>query len=244
LAAAGLLVVDRIGRGVVAAVVALAVLAGLGGPAAYAVDTATTPHTGSIPSAGPAVAGGFGPGGGGFRARFGGNAAGGPPPARAFPGGGFRGTGGFPGTGGNGTPGGFFGGLGGFRGGLRGAGGLLDAAKVSSALAKALSEDATSYRWVAAAVGSNNAAGYQLATQLPVMPLGGFNGSDPSPTLAQFEQYVRAGEIHWFIASGGIGGRSQGGSDAASQIASWVEAHYSSTTVGGVTLYDLTRPSS
>ena len=35
------------------------------GPAAYAVATAATPHTGSIPSAGPAVAGGFGPGGGG-----------------------------------------------------------------------------------------------------------------------------------------------------------------------------------
>ena len=98
---------------------------------------------------------------------------------------------------------------------------------------------------MAAAVGSNNAAGYQLATQLPVMPLGGFNSSDPSPNLAQFEQYVQARKIHWFIASGGLGGmRSQGGSDVAGQISSWVEAHYASTTVDGVTLYDLTRPSS
>ena len=33
-----------------------------------------------------------------------------------------------------------------------------------------------------AAIGSQNASGYQLATGDPVMPIGGFNGSDPSPT--------------------------------------------------------------
>ena len=54
-----------------------------------------------------------------------------------------------------------------------------------------------------AAVGANNAAGYQLASEEPVMAIGGFNGSDPSPTLAQFEEYVANGQIHWFIASGG-----------------------------------------
>ena len=76
------------------------------------------------------------------------------------------------------------------------------------------------------------------------MPLVGFNGSDPSPTLAQFEAWVRAGKIHWFIAGGGVGGmRRQGGSDVAGQIEAWVEAHYAATTVDGVTLYDLTRPS-
>ena len=34
------------------------------------------------------------------------------------------------------------------------------------------------------------------------MPIGGFNGSDPSPTLAQFQQYVADGRIHWFIGGG------------------------------------------
>ena len=56
----------------------------------------------------------------------------------------------------------------------------------------ALSADADQYTWVAAAIGSQNAAGLQLGTQLPVMAIGGFNGSDPSPTLAQF-QAVRPG---------------------------------------------------
>ena len=54
----------------------------------------------------------------------------------------------------------------------------------------------------AAAVGANNAAGYQLASQQPVMAIGGFNGSDPSPTLAQFQQYVADGQVHWFIDGG------------------------------------------
>ncbi len=42
----------------------LALIAGLGGPLAYSIDTAATAHTGSIPTAGPGVAGSSGgPGG-------------------------------------------------------------------------------------------------------------------------------------------------------------------------------------
>jgi hypothetical protein len=59
-----------------------------------------------------------------------------------------------------------------------------------------LKQDASDYAWVAATVGANNAAGYQLATGDPAMPIGGFNGSDLSPTLAQLQQYVREGRIH------------------------------------------------
>jgi len=54
----------------------LALIAGLAGPAAYALDTVGTAHTGAIPSAGPASVGfGGGPGGtpggrGGFQDEF------------------------------------------------------------------------------------------------------------------------------------------------------------------------------
>ncbi|MFL5332083.1 MAG: glycosyl transferase, partial [Geminicoccaceae bacterium] len=165
--------------------------------------------------------GGFGPGGfgpgGGFRGGQGG------PMAQA------GGTGTAPGVT-TGTP------------GAVGMGGLLDAGSVSDAAAAALSEDASSYTWVAATIGANNAAGYQLATELPVMPIGGFNGTDPSPTLQQFEQWVSEGKIHWFIA-GGVGMGGDGGSSTAAQITSWVGSNFSSTTVGGVTMYDLTDPS-
>jgi hypothetical protein len=74
------------------------------------------------------------------------------------------------------------------------------------------------------------------------MAIGGFNGTDPAPTLAQFETYVRDGDIHYFIAGGGGGFGGGGGATAASQITSWVESHETATTVDGVTVYDLIAP--
>jgi hypothetical protein len=125
-----------------------------------------------------------------------------------------------------------------------GMGGLLNAATVSDQMKSLLDADADRYTWVAAAVGSQNASGYQLATGGPVMAVGGFNGSDPSPTLAQFQQYVADRKIHYFIGGGGFGGgrgaTSSGGSNYSSQIAEWVAANFTSQTVDGVTLYDLT----
>jgi hypothetical protein len=103
---------------------------------------------------------------------------------------------------------------------------------------------------VAATVGANEAAGYQLATDDPVMAIGGFNGTDPTPTLAQFQQHVRDGDVHWFISGrrfggGGFGGGGfgGGGSSTSSAISSWVSANFTSETVGGVTVYDLTSSS-
>lgn len=105
----------------------------------------------------------------------------------------------------------------------------------------ALTTNADRYTWVAAALGSQNAAGLQLAAQAPVMPIGGFNGSDPSPTLAQFQQYVADGQIHYLLASGGFGG-SNGGSSVGSQILSWAASNYTKVTIGSMTFYDLTAP--
>jgi hypothetical protein len=99
--------------------------------------------------------------------------------------------------------------------------------------------DAGDLTWAAAAVGSNTAAGYQLAAGLPVMAVGGFNGTDPSPTLAQFQELVAAKKIHWFVGSAGSDRAQSGGSEAAAAIAVWVQEHYTATTVGGTTLYDL-----
>jgi len=121
-------------------------------------------------------------------------------------------------------------------------GGLLDTSGPSDNLVTALEPDAANDTWAAAVVGSNNAAGYQLATELPVMPIGGFNGSDPSPTLEQFQQWVSEGRVHWFIA-GGVGFGGDGGSSVSAQITSWVESTFVSQTVDGVTIYDLTDPS-
>ncbi|WP_328464796.1 glycosyltransferase family 39 protein [Actinoplanes sp. NBC_00393] len=229
---------------------AVALGATLAGPAAYALQTASSPHTGSIPSAGPSVSNGSGsgPGGGGR----------GGAPGGGFPGGGTGGTrgggapGGFPDGGTGGASGSTFpGGTspggssssrgGGVRGG--GMGGLLNAAEVSDEMKALLEQDADQYTWVAAAVGSQSASGYQLATEEPVMAVGGFNGTDPSPTLAQFQEYVANGEIHYFIGGGSFArGGGNGGSNYSSQISEWVAANFTAKTVGNTTVYDLTAP--
>jgi 4-amino-4-deoxy-L-arabinose transferase-like glycosyltransferase len=232
-------------RAVVATVVVVGLMAAFAGPAAYTIDTILTPHSGAIPSAGPTVtaANSFGPGGGagglpnglgGGRGFPGGFAGGG------FGGGGFGGGG--SGAGGfGGVPGGVGGGTGATprSGGFgRGGGSFLNASTPGAALVKLLETDAGHYSWVGATIDANSAAGYQLATDDPIMAIGGFNGTDPAPTLAQFEQYVAAGRIHYFLGSGGGFGA---GSGTSSEIAQWVEQHFTPTTVDGVTVYNLTQ---
>lgn len=223
------------------AVALASIVALLAGPTAYAVDTAGSAHTGSIPSAGPSTGrGGFGAGPGGGRGPGGGQppqlqdgrTGQGQPPQGAGPQGAPGGTGAAPGNGtGTGT---------GNQGGA-GAGGLLDGSTSSESIDALLTQDAGSYTWVAAAIGSNSASGYQLSTEEPVMAIGGFNGSDPSPTLAQFQQLVADGEVHWFIGGGGAGGRGGPGASGgtSTQIQEWVEETFTATTVDGTTLYDL-----
>jgi hypothetical protein len=120
-----------------------------------------------------------------------------------------------------------------------GIGSLLTSTTPGAALTSLLRQNSGLYTWVGATVGSNPAAGYQLAANAPVMAVGGFNGSDPSPTLAQFQQYVHNRQIHYFLGEGSTM-RSGTGSDAAQQIATWIAENYSATTVDGVTVYDLT----
>ncbi|MEZ0051799.1 4-amino-4-deoxy-L-arabinose transferase-like glycosyltransferase [Mycobacterium sp. MAA66] len=131
---------------------------------------------------------------------------------------------------------------GGFPGGF--GGGLLDSPTPGPGLTDLLTADADKYRWTAAVIGSNNAAGYQLAAEAPVLAVGGFNGTDPAPTLAQFQQYVAAHQIHYFIRSSLLMGHgSDSGSDAAQQIAAWVRSNFSPSTVENTVVYDLTAAS-
>jgi 4-amino-4-deoxy-L-arabinose transferase-like glycosyltransferase len=229
LVAAVLLLVPQTGRRLAGATIATALVATLLAPAAYTIDTVLTAHSGSIVTAGPTVAssmGGGGMPGAGTRGGFGGARQGTPPAAPGAQAGGAQ-------AGGNQA------GPGGRTGARGGAGSLLGSSSVGSALSTLLKANASKYTWVAAAIGSNSAAGYQLATQEAVMPVGGFNGSDPSPTLAEFKADVAAGKIHYFI--GGSVGQSNGGSSASSSISTWVAANFTAKTVDGVTLYDLTK---
>lgn len=145
--------------------------------------------------------------------------------------------------GGGGMRGNFTGGMpGGGQGGRQmggGMGSLLTTSTPGEALVSLLQKDSGSYIWAAATVGSNPAASYQLAADVPVMAVGGFNGTDPAPTLAQFQEYVRSGQIHYFVGEGSSMG-STSGSDDAQEIAEWVAQNFTATTVDGTTVYDLT----
>jgi len=118
-------------------------------------------------------------------------------------------------------------------------GGLSGSTQVSSALIKLLEQDASQYKWIAATEGSQSAAPIELATGGDaVMAIGGFNGTDPSPTLAEFEAMVAKHEIHYYV---GQSNNSFGGGNGSSAITSWVAAHFKAETVGGVTVYNLTQ---
>ena len=121
------------------------------------------------------------------------------------------------------------------------AAGGLSGTSTTTALSASLKLDANRYRWVAATLGSQSAAALELASGEPVMAIGGFNGQGGNISLATFEYYVNNHQIHYFVASGG-GGGGPGSSNSDAAITSWVEAHFSATTIGGQTVYDLTSP--
>ncbi|MFE6399433.1 ArnT family glycosyltransferase [Streptomyces alboflavus] len=263
--AAGLLLAARLGRRLALTAVGVGLAASLAGPVAYTLFTVDSPHTGSIVTAGPAGAGRMGGQGGPGRPGGPGGDGGGRPPGQQGQQGqqgqaqgqqgqaqGQQGQaqgqqnpqGQPPGPQGqprqNTPP----------RGQRGGMGGLLNGAQVGTEEKRLLEANASAYTWAAAAIGSQNAASHQLATGEPVMAIGGFNGSDPSPTLAQFKSYVADGRIHYFIAGGGMGGGAGGargggaGGDqgTAAQISSWVTKNFTEVTAGDATFYDLTEP--
>ena len=203
-------------------VAAIGIVALLTGPIIWTACTIATGHTGSIVTAGPSGSMGGGPAGGG--------------------------------PSGNGAPDGASGSAsdssssesasdGNGAGASSSGSGLLGGGSANESLVELLTQNASDYRWAAATTGSQNAASYQLASELPVMAIGGFNGSDPAPTLDKFKAYVAQGLIRYYIASdglgGGMGGTQMGGSTAASEIAEWVAQNYTAQTIGNTTVYDL-----
>ena len=203
-------------------VAAIGIIALLVGPIVWTTCTISTGHTGSIVTAGPGGSMGGGPGGGGPSGNGAPDGAGETAPDDSSN---------------EGTPDGTDAGT------PDGGSGLLGGTSANDSLVELLTQNASGYRWAAATTGSQNAASYQLASELPVMAIGGFNGSDPAPTLDEFKAYVAQGLIRYYIASGGMGGgmggTQMGGSSAASEIAEWVAQNYTAQTIGNTTVYDL-----
>jgi len=141
------------------------------GSAAYAVDTASQAHSGSIPTSGPSSSA------------------------------------------------------------MGGMGGDTSSAAVGTLLSQSTT------KWAAATTGSQSAANLELASGKAVIGIGGWDGSDPAPTLDEFKRYVADKQIHYYLEGGGGPG---GGDGSSSAITAWVTANFAATTVDGQTVYDLT----
>jgi len=240
----------RLNRRLLVGATIASMVAGLIGPIAYTIQTVATPHTGTMPTAGPSIR----------DDRFGGQ----------------FGKNGKAGINSKNMPQGFNGMEGAPSNLSKGGASGNTETKVNKKVVQLLKQDASNYTWVAATVEAMSASPYVLATGESIMDIGGFSGSDPAPTLSEFKSYVKEGKIHYFIGRnfnggfgnmGGMGGQKGGqkggqnsngqfsenefpggpmgsGSSQGSSITNWVEKNFISKEVGGITIYDLTQPKS
>jgi 4-amino-4-deoxy-L-arabinose transferase-like glycosyltransferase len=94
--------------------------------------------------------------------------------------------------------------------------------------------------WSAAILRSSAAAALELRTNTAVMAIGGFSGRDPVPTLGDFQQYVAAHRLSYYIVS--EDNHPFGDNRAHSDISDWVTANFTGVKVGSDTVYNLTVP--
>ncbi len=225
----GLMVAVRLTRRATARLMTIGLTAGVGAmliaPAAWAGSVLDAKYAGSSfnATAGPAsAAGGFGGGGG--------PAAGNASAEDAFRDfadrfGDRTGTGTRTGQGGSRT------GRGGAFGVAGGAGGIQDSATTTlTSSEKAIYDYVSAHRdgasYLLAVSSWETASPYIEATGQEVMPMGGFSGSVPEPTLAHVDQLVKSGQLKFFLldgtgTGGGFGGSRSG--STVSSIESWVE---------------------
>ncbi|MET4589087.1 glycosyltransferase family 39 protein [Arthrobacter sp. 754] len=93
-------------------------------------------------------------------------------------------------------------------------------------------------RWAAASPGSLNAAHYQLSLELPVIPVGGFNGSTPYPRISQFNDYIESGQLRYYL----VRHDSQDiepEAEFADEVTDWVRANFVSEQIGSMDVFDL-----
>ncbi|MBN9173792.1 MAG: 4-amino-4-deoxy-L-arabinose transferase, partial [Microbacterium sp.] len=105
----------------------------------------------------------------------------------------------------------------------------------STALLAYLKANAGDAKYLVAVFGAQTAAGLIMESDGgSVLPIGGFSGNDPVPTLAEFQAMVAAGDVKYVLTSGRGGGFGGGGTGASSEIMSWVETTCTSVTDASV----------
>jgi 4-amino-4-deoxy-L-arabinose transferase-like glycosyltransferase len=119
--------------------------------------------------------------------------------------------------------------------GTGGASQLTPGAGASKALVSYLEAHQGSARYMVAAVSSTSAAGLALASARNVIDMGGFSGSDPTPSLTQLQQLVKSGQLHYVLLGSGRNLGGTGKSSATKARDSWIKSHGTVVTVPGAT---------
>jgi 4-amino-4-deoxy-L-arabinose transferase-like glycosyltransferase len=120
----------------------------------------------------------------------------------------------------------------------RGAGGpspITPGAGTSKALVSYLEAHQGSARYMVAAVSSTSAAGLALASARNVIDIGGFSGGDPTPSLAQLQQLLKSGQLHYVLLGSGRNAGAAGKSSTTKARDSWIKSHGTVVKVPGAT---------
>jgi 4-amino-4-deoxy-L-arabinose transferase-like glycosyltransferase len=208
-------IADRVAvKRIAVAAAGLGICATLLAPAAYSLDTTGIAYGGGDPHPGPGSTSGFGGGQGGL----GGQAAFGDGRVLVFPN--------IPGVVPN------------VGNGVIGGGGNVGGTS-TSALDDYLVANRGTATWIVAMNSAQEAGTLELTTGLPVMAMGGFTGSDPTPTLDQFKGYIASGKLRFVLIGGGGGGGGFGGGSSDTGVSSWVTSTCKVANVSGSSgLYD------
>ena len=100
----------------------------------------------------------------------------------------------------------------------------------------------TDTKWSAAIDRSSNAADLELSSGTAVMAIGGFSGTDPTPTLREFQDDVANHRIAFYVSANSVGHSPGWNSHSHTDIAKWVQANFPASRVGSATVYDLSSP--
>jgi len=99
-------------------------------------------------------------------------------------------------------------------------GGQSANASSDAALIRYLEANQGTAKYLVAVLNSKGADAIILATNKPVMTLGGFSGTDPILTTSQLAALVKSGQVKYFLINGSGGGGAGGGSQSA--LITWI----------------------
>ena len=109
-----------------------------------------------------------------------------------------------------------------------------------SQLISYLKKNRNGAKYLLATFGAQTAARFITQTGEPILPIGGFDGQDPTPSLAEFQKLVSEGQLRFVLANTGVGNR--GDTSHSQTILSWVASNCTIDTNTSEGLY-LCQPS-